>query len=192
VPRAPERSDSQVEKNYRGADREIAGNLTDPGPSLPKAQRKEGCEQKEECAGDLKPDDAAYSAEGPQETADCLADAATGLSCNATGCSYLRLNLGDAVGGRDGLAVDMGRARGGLRGTSNSLAGNAPGNANADAQSTADVLRSHTVYDGSSGLRCFSRLGAGPGLLSTLNGSKVKRFRVATRIPNLRGHRSWR
>jgi hypothetical protein len=50
-----------------------------------------------------------------------------------------------------------------LRGTSNSLAGNVPGNANADAQSAADVSRSHTVYDGSSGLRCFSRLGADPG-----------------------------
>ena len=99
----------------------------------------------------------------------------------------MRLTLGDAVGGCGGLSVDMRRARGGLRGACNPLAGNAPGNANADAQSAANVSRSHTVYDGSSGLRCFSWLGAGPGLLSTLNGSKVKRFRVATRIAIPRG-----
>ena len=190
--RPPERSDSQVEKNHRSADREIAGNLTDPGPALPKAQHEEGCEQKEECAGDLEPDDATYAAKGPQEAADSLADAAAFLSRDTCGSSYLRLNLGDAVGGRGGLGVDVRRARWGLRGACNPLAGNAPGDANADAQSAANVLRSHPVYDGSSGLRCLSRLGTGSGLLSALNGSKVKRFRAATRIAIPRGRRSWR
>ena len=192
MPRPPEGSDSEVEKNYRGADREIAGNLTDPGPGLPKAQRKKGCEQKKECAGDLKPDDATNPAKGPQEAADSLADAATCLSCDARGSSCLRLNLGDAVGGRNGLAVNMRRACGGLRSTHDSSAGDAPCNANADAQSAADVLRSHSVYDGSSGSRCISRIGTGSGLLSALNGSKVKRFRAAARIAISRERRSWR
>ena len=87
---------------------------------------------------------------------------------------------------------------------SDSLAGNAPGDADTDTKGAANVSRFHTVYDGSSGSLYISRFGAGQGLLSTLNvellsiliGSKVKRFRVATRIafPQVRRSfsRSWR
>jgi hypothetical protein len=79
-----------------------------------------------------------------------------------------------------------------LRNTHDLPTGDAPCNANADAQSAADVLRSHSVYDGSSGSRCISRIGTGSGLLSALNGSKVKRFRAAARVPIPRERRSWR
>jgi hypothetical protein len=41
-----------------------------------------------------------------------------------------------------------------LRGAGNSLACNAPDDANADAKSAADISGIHTVYDGSSGSWC--------------------------------------
>ena len=98
----------------------------------------------------------------------------------------------------DGDLGGWARVRG--RGTDSSLACNSAGDANADTKSAADVSRFHTVYDGSSGLRYLSRKSAGPacalGLLSTLNRSKVNRFRVATRILLARVRRwcarSWR
>jgi hypothetical protein len=79
-----------------------------------------------------------------------------------------------------------------LRSAHDSSTGDAPCDTNADAQRAADVLRSHSVYDGSSGSRCISRIGTGSWLLSALNGSKVKRFRAAARIAISRERRSWR
>jgi hypothetical protein len=82
-----------------------------------------------------------------------------------------------------------------LRSGSNALPGNSSGDADADAQCATNVSRVHTDYDGSSGLRCFSGYDSGHGsgarqpgggslgLLSALNGSKVKRFQFAGRIP---------
>jgi len=197
--RAPERSDSQVKKNGGRAYREIAGNGADPRPALPEAQSEEDCEQKEECPGGFEPYDAANAAEGTEKAANTFADVAPGFCCDARGGFRLGASWRDeARGGGDGLRFGRWRIRRGRRGADNSLACNSAGDANADAESAADVSRFHTVYDGSSGSRCFSRFGAGQGLLlipalellSILNGSKVKRFRVSTRILFARVRRS--
>jgi hypothetical protein len=45
---------------------------------------------------------------------------------------------------------------GGLRPGGQALAGDAPGDAKTDAESAADVLRFHSVYDGSSGACRFA------------------------------------
>lgn len=129
---------------------------------MPKTQHEDGCEQKEEAARDLKPDNASNAPEWAQESADSLAEVAAGLSYDPHGGLRRGVGLGDRTrSGRNGLAVDQRCDCGRLRGTANALAGNAPKNAHADAESTADISGIHTVYDGSSGSRCLSWLDVG-------------------------------
>jgi hypothetical protein len=49
----------------------------------------------------------------------------------------------------------------------------APGNTHSDAQDTPDGLRSHTIYDGSSGSEQVAPPAVASGLLSNGIGSKV-------------------
>jgi hypothetical protein len=122
---------------------------------LPKPQCEDCCEQEEEAARDLKPDDSTYAPEGTQESADPLAEVAAGLSCGIHGDSRRGVSVGVCTrSGCDGLGTKMRRACGGLHRTAKALAGNATGDANADAKSTADISGIHTVYDVSSGSRC--------------------------------------
>ena len=68
-----------------------------------------------------------------------------------------------------------------MRGGRQKLPDNVPGDAHSNAQGAANHVRSHPVYDGSSGLWRVAPL-AGSRLLSNGIGSKVKRFYAATRI----------
>jgi hypothetical protein len=68
-----------------------------------------------------------------------------------------------------------------LRGALQKLPSHAPDDAHSDAQDAANHARSHSVYDGSSGLWALRRE-SGSRLLSKGIGSKVERFRAATCI----------
>jgi hypothetical protein len=163
----PECGDSEVEKNHSRANREAAGDSADSGPALPKTQSEEGREQKEECAGGLKPDDSANAAEGAEKAADTFSYGAPGFRCDARSGLRLRASWGDE--GRssgEGLHIGDGLIRTGGRGARNATACDASGDADADTKGAANVSRFHTVYDGSSGSRYISRFGAGQGLLS--------------------------
>jgi hypothetical protein len=93
-------------------------------------------------------------------------------------------------GGRDGLAwLLMGLAAIGVAVWA--VARDAPDDAHSDAQDAANHARSHSVYDGSSGLWALRRE-SGSRLLSKGIGSKVERFRAATCIESGVGSRSWR
>jgi hypothetical protein len=92
--------------------------------------------EEEEDAGDFKPEDAAYAAEGLKEAAYAPAQAARSLAGHFAG--------GAGRGLRGGL---IGR---GLGSGCYALAGNAAGYAKASAESAAYDLRFHSVYDGSS------------------------------------------
>jgi hypothetical protein len=83
--------------------------------------------------------------------------------------------------------LGLGRAGTGLSLGGQPLSRNAARDAHSNAHSPADGSRSHTVYDGSSGLWRFALPSAAPGLLSNGNGSKVKRIHAATRAFTPRG-----
>ncbi len=93
--------------------------------------------EEEEDTGDFKPEDAAHAAERLKKAAQAAAEAARSLAGHIAG--------GAGCGLRGGLAG------GGLGSGGNALAGDTPGYAQSDAQSAADLLRLHSVYDGSSG-----------------------------------------
>jgi len=164
--RAPEGADSQVEKDRRGDDGEIAGNgvAAESGPVLPQAQSEDSGEQKKEEAGDLEPNDAAYAAEGTQESSNAPVGPLPGLGCDLLDRLACSLGLLETGGERHGRAhTGARRAGAGLRMSGNPLPHDAPGDANADAQGAANDSRSHTVYDGSSGHGALRRLPQIPG-----------------------------
>lgn len=116
-----------------------------------------GCEnhrrQQKKHSRNLKPQNATHAAKRAQKPADpgghSLADSRRSLRRYRSGspCSICR----------DSLRLCNRLISGRLRPGCQPLAGDASGNAEPDAQSPADGLRSHPVYDGSSvrTSRCF-------------------------------------
>ena len=139
--RPPERAGSQVEKQHNDAGCDpkgpVIGALRPTGADTPKRWRKDDYGQQEEDAGDLEPEDSADAAKGFKESAQATAEAARSLAGYLTSGAGCRL--------RGGL-VGRGLGSGGY-----ALASDSSGDAQADAESAADVLRFHSVYDGSSG-----------------------------------------
>ncbi len=121
----------------------------------------DGKEKKD--AGNLEPENAAHATEGTQKAADAAAHRSTGLahrlrSLNGgVGCCL----AGGAVPvvGTPGLGAGnwsrLMRLRSGsrrLRVALKELRCSAPGDAHSEAEGAANHARSHSVYDGSSGL----------------------------------------
>jgi hypothetical protein len=59
------------------------------------------------------------------------------------------------------------------------LNGHAPDDTHSDAQGASNHARSHTVYDGNSGIKNFVPMRKTPGLPLIGIGSKVKRIQAA-------------
>ena len=134
-----------------------------PGASPCKNRHKD----QEKCAGDFEPENAAYAAEGAQESARAAGHGTTaqglsglaqrlsglnrGAGCRLSGGAVAILDCG--AGNRSGLMHLSGGRR--LRVGCQMPPGSTPNHAYSDAQGAADYARSHTVYDGSSGLMRF-------------------------------------
>jgi hypothetical protein len=178
APRPPERADAQVKKDQqkrgRGQKRPVIGAVEVVRPGAPEGRAKDQHEEEEEDACNLKPQDAAYAAEGTQKTTYTTGDATAGLTGSSPG--------GAALNGRVGRLLDLRRAGGGLRSGRDALASDAPGDAEADAQGASDGVRFHSVYDGSSG-RCraaFLQIVGASLLPRNADGSKVEESHAAT------------
>src|ERR1035441_8131893 len=121
------------------------------GPGSPEGRGKDDYGQEKEDAGDFKPEDAAYAAEGAQKAANAACDAPGCLSGRLTGDAALGGSVGNWAAGQVGRGhTRCGGTDGGFCIGSGALACDAPGNPQADAQSAADGVRLHSVYDGSS------------------------------------------
>lgn len=121
----------------------MIGTVREAGPGAPKRGGKDQNRQEEEDAGDLKPENASHTAKGPQKTSHATGNAAGDLSGSLTGSAVL------SSGGSSSLWVGR-RLGGGFNASGCTLACDAPGDPQPDAQSAADGVRFHSIYDGSS------------------------------------------
>jgi hypothetical protein len=159
------------------------------GPGSPEGWSKDDYGQEKEDAGDFKPEDAAYAAKGAQKAANAACDAPGCLSGRLTGGAALGGSAGSWAGGQVGGGhTRCGSTDGGFCIGSGALAGDAPDNAQANAQGAADGVRLHSVYDGSSDARrgAFSPFVAASLLPLNGDGSKVEESYAATRALFLR------
>lgn len=120
----------------------MIGAFEPTAPDAPQGGRKDKHGQEKEDAGNFKPEDASYAAEGLKETADAAGNAARGLSGCLTGGAVLRRSVNVRPLSR--IACD-GMGFGGCM-----LAGDAPGDTQADSQGAADGVRPHTIYNSGS------------------------------------------
>jgi hypothetical protein len=140
----------------------VAGvRVGDDGAPKPGSENNGGKEKKD--AGHFKPENAAHATEGTQKAADAAAYGTPGLAerlpslsrsagCGRDGGAVLIVGaLGLGAGNRSGLMPLRSGGRG-LRVALQELHGRAPGDAHSDAQGASNQARSHSVYDGSSGL----------------------------------------
>jgi hypothetical protein len=148
----------------------VAGvRVGDDGAPKPGSENNGGKEKKD--AGHFKPENAAHATEGTQKAADAAAYGTPGLAerlpslsrsagcgrdggagCRVAGGAVLIVGaLGLGAGNRSGLMPLRSGGRG-LRVALQELRGRAPGDAHSDAQGASNQARSHSVYDGSSGL----------------------------------------
>jgi len=130
------------------------------GPNSPPHKNRHKDQKKD--AGNLEPENAAYAAEGTQESTHAAAHGTPGL---AQRLPSLNRGVGCCLGGGAVLVVGtlglgagnwsrLMQLRSGGRRLSvgrQELPGHAPGDAHSDAQGAANHARSHSVYDGSSG-----------------------------------------
>jgi len=145
--------------------------------------------QKED-AGYLEPKNAAYALEGAEKTSYTLLQAAPSRRCGLTGRPLLRARLSCGANCVTRCICRVGRlsrlhTTGRLRLSGQALSGYTARDAQSDAQGAPDASWSHTVYDGSSGIRRGVARAADPRLLSNGNGSKVERFHAAARTLTL-------
>ena len=129
------------------------------GDGAPKRGSEDDDGKQKEDAGDFEPENTAHAAEGTQESAHAAAHGTPGLyggaRCGlAGGAVWVVRTLGLGAGNWSVL-MHLRHCGRGLRGSRQALPGHAPGDADSDAQGAANPARSHTVYDGSSGLRRF-------------------------------------
>ena len=121
-------------------------SLRPTGPHAPEIWRENDHRQKEEDAGDFKPQDAAYALEGAQKAANAPSYTPTGLNDFS---SRLRRHLDPGCRIRNRLGLGL-RCRGRLHGSFEALARHLAGDAKPGAEDAANGLWSHSVYDGSS------------------------------------------
>lgn len=189
--RAPERADAEIEKYCYHTRRDPECSVVAGMPvacdfaTQRRGEDHDGKEKKD--AGHLEPENAAYAAEGPQKAAYAAAHGTPGVARRLPG---LNCRVGCCVAGGAVLAVGTGLGAGNWSGMTHlgsggrrvcaalqELPGHVPGDAHCDAQGAANHARSHSVYDGSSGLWTLAYR-----LLSKEIGSKVDRFHAATCI----------
>jgi len=120
----------------------VIGTLRKACPGAPKRGCKDQNRQEKEDAGDFKPEDAAYSSEGAQKASHATGNAASDLSGSLTGSAVLSSS--------GGCSLRVPWRIGGFSAGGYALTRDAPGDAHADAQSAADGVRFHSIYDGSS------------------------------------------
>lgn len=164
----------------------MVGTLEPTGPYTPEGGSKDDDRQEEENAGDFKPEDAAYAAEGAQETAYAACDAAGSLASHLTCRAVLySCGCGGLWSGLASRSLGAGRYL---------LAGDAPGDTQADSESATDGVGFHTVYDGSSAAcrDAFSQYAAASELPLNGDGSKVDKSHAATGALSGAGRRPWR
>jgi hypothetical protein len=141
VPRAPERTDAQVNKDQqkRDGDQEllVIGALREAGSVHPQSPRKDNHEEKEEDACDFEPDDSAHAAERAQKASYATCDVLGRFSGSLTGGAALDIGLDG------GLASWSVRSR--LCAGGNAFARHAPGHPQADTEGPPDGLRFHSV-----------------------------------------------
>lgn len=113
----------------------MIGAVKVAGPGAPEGGGKDHHGQEKEDASDFQPENAAYAAKRAEKTSHSAGDS----PCNLSG----GLTCGAALGGGGRLA--RGGAGGGLRAGGHALAGDASGDAETDAQSTANGVRFHFV-----------------------------------------------
>ena len=122
----------------------MIGTVSPACPHTPQGGRKGDYREQEECAHNLQPDDAAYTAEGAEKTAYTFS--------NIAGRDFGTRRRSRGIGTLNGRVSDGLRLRGAcsLRTVCNVLPGHAAGYANSYAQNPANGLRFHSIYDGSS------------------------------------------
>ena len=171
------------------------------GPDSPPCKNRH--KDKKNDAANLEPENATHAAEGTQKAAHAAAHGTSGVAhrlpsvnrgagCRLAGGAALVLST-RGLGACNWSRLMHLRSRGrGLRVTLQKLPGHAPGDAHSDAKGAANHARSHSVYDGSSGLWCVASRHRFPGCSQRGIGSKVERFHAATRMHYGAGSRSWR
>jgi hypothetical protein len=164
------------------------------GGGAPKRGSKGGDGKKKKGTRDLKPKDAADAAEWTQESTDAAGHVTTarglaGLTQRlpsqdrragwglGRGAALAVSSLGLGAGNRSGSMRLSGGS--GLRERRQVMPGRTANDTHSNAEDAAKNARSHTVYDGSSGIERFRAVAE---LLSRGIGSKVERFQAATCI----------
>jgi hypothetical protein len=152
----------------------------------PEIWSKDDDRKQKEDAGYLEPKNAPYATKGAEKASYTLLQAVPRRRCGLTGRPLLRARLRCGTNCRVTHRIcRVGRLSRlhtpGLRLRGKALPGDTACDAQSDAQGAPDASRSHTVYDGSSGIRRGVARAADPRLLSNGNGSKVERFHAAAR-----------
>jgi hypothetical protein len=146
-PGAKEGSHSQIEKDDydNGGNEElfVQWPMVPAGAVAPHCRSEDQYRQQEENANDFQPESAANFAKRAEKATDTARYISTGLACSGAGTAMrcfanllIRLRMGNSV------CV-----------TCHALAGHAARHAQSDTQGAAYGLRSHPVYDGSSGVQ---------------------------------------
>ena len=170
---SPEGADAEIEKDHhhtrRDPERSVVAGVPVRDPGAPKRGSEDNDGEKKKDAGDLEPKNAAHAAEWTQQSAHAAAHGTPGLAqrlpclnrraaCRLAGGAV----LASRAGNRSGLMHLRSGGRG-LRVGRQVMPSHTPNDAHSNAQGAANHARSHTVYDGSSGLERFRAL---PELLS--------------------------
>jgi len=123
------------------------------GAPEPGRENDDGKQKKH--SGHFEPEDPAHAAKGAQNTAHATAHGSPGLDrCAGSRLAGVKVPI-PGVSNQSG-GMHLRTSRRGLGRNHQTLPGDASGDADCDAQSAADPVSSHTVYDGSSGLERFA------------------------------------
>ncbi len=123
------------------------------GPDTSQYKHRHKNQKKDSC--NFEPEDSANAAEGAEETAQAAAHGSPGLERGA-GSRLAGVKVPVPGAGNQSGGMHLQTSRRGLGRNRQTLPGNASGDADCDAQSAADPVSSHTVYDGSNGLERFA------------------------------------
>ena len=177
--RAEKRSYAEIEKQQHDSQADQKRAVIRPGrpaeAAAPHSRGKHHHRQREEDAGNLKPQNAPDALEGPQKPSHAASQAAGRLAGNVDGGPYRLTRLLCPAGGRRlaQLAL-LARSVGGgaLPGhafschsfSGHTFSGHTSGDAESDAQGAANGLRLHSQFDGNSarGGHAFHRPAARP------------------------------
>lgn len=110
----------------------MIGTVRPTHAGLPNHRREDDDRKQKEDTRNLKPYNPANATERAQKSTHSLGDSAAGLACRTAG-------LARRCAGT--------HRRGALRWPCQMLPCNTPGNANADAKHSADLLSLHSIYD---------------------------------------------